>query len=121
MSSQAKTAEIDEILGFNNTDKAVTVEEKSYFREAMLSLRLAKEVIRVHNKWRANAVSYLNHTGGYSRSLANSCTDWPCLLLDILSSSAELDYFLVSSLCVSSLHFKCCFSYNVHCLFSDRA
>lgn len=91
MSSQAKTDEIDEILGFND---AVTVEEKSYFREAMLSLRLAKEVITVHNKWRANAVSHLNHTGEYSRSLANSCTDWPCLLLDILSSSAELDYFL---------------------------
>lgn len=95
LSSQAETSGIDEILGFNDVEgKMATVEEKSYFREAMLSLRLAKDVIRVHNSWRANAVSELNRTGGYSRSLANSCTDWPCLLLDILSSSAELDYFL---------------------------
>ncbi|KAF5198804.1 embryo defective [Thalictrum thalictroides] len=88
-----KTDEIDDILRFNEKGKVVTLDEKSYFREAWLSLRLAKEVIGVHQKWRANAVSELNQTGGYSRSLSNSCTDWPCLLLDLLSSSAELDYF----------------------------
>ncbi|KAL5988050.1 hypothetical protein ACLOJK_035813 [Asimina triloba] len=70
-----------------------TREEEAYFREAALSLRLAKEVIEMHQKWRANAVAHLNRTGGFSRSLANSATDWPYLLIELLSAAAELDYF----------------------------
>ncbi|KAF9588469.1 hypothetical protein IFM89_010495 [Coptis chinensis] len=93
ISKEVKNEEIDEILGFNEKGKVVSIEEKSYFREAMLSLRLAKEVIEVHKKWRGNAARELNRSGGYSRSLANCFTDWPCLLLDLLSSSAELGYF----------------------------
>ncbi|KAL8135797.1 hypothetical protein AgCh_010419 [Apium graveolens] len=31
--------------------------------------------------------------GGFSKSLANSATDWPCLLLELLSTASELDYF----------------------------
>ncbi|KAL7168122.1 hypothetical protein ACSBR2_038546 [Camellia fascicularis] len=43
--------------------------------------------------WRANVVKDLNRIGGFSRSLANSATDWPCLLLELLSSATETDYF----------------------------
>lgn len=73
------------------------IEEASYFKEAIAALRLAKEVIRVQQQWRANAVAHLNRTGGYSRSLANSATDWPCLLLELLSQAAEMDHFQVIS------------------------
>lgn len=71
----------------------LSLEEETYYREAMSALNLAKEVIRVQQKWRANAIKHLNQTGGFSRSLANSATDWPCLLLELLSSAAEIDYF----------------------------
>nr|GME11881.1 uncharacterized protein LOC109151405 [Ipomoea batatas]GME11884.1 uncharacterized protein LOC109151405 [Ipomoea batatas] len=68
-------------------------EEGSYNRESLAALKLAKAVIRVQQKGRHNAIKHLNQTGGFSRSLANSTTDWPCLLLELLSSAAEVDYF----------------------------
>ncbi|KAL8051632.1 hypothetical protein ABFX02_06G160900 [Erythranthe guttata] len=74
-------------------DKSVRVEEGSYYKEAMAALKLAKEVIGAQGKWRENAIRDLNSKGGFSRSLANSATDWPCLLLELLSLSAEMDYF----------------------------
>lgn len=77
-------------------DKNVSVEEASFYREGLVALKLAKEVIRVQHGWRANAVKDLNQSGGYSRTLANSATDWPCLLLELLSAAAEIDYFQVS-------------------------
>ncbi|CAA2938737.1 Hypothetical predicted protein [Olea europaea subsp. europaea] len=80
-----------ELDGF--LDKRVSVEEGSYYRDAMAALKLAKEVIRIQEKWRGNAIQHLNNKGGFSRSLANSATDWPCLLLELLSSAAEMDYF----------------------------
>ncbi|KAL6316020.1 hypothetical protein AAG906_015436 [Vitis piasezkii] len=58
--------------------KAVSMEEASYFREVMVGLRLAKEVIKVQQGC------------GYSRSSANSATDWPCLLLELLSQAAKI-------------------------------
>lgn len=58
-------------------------------------LRLAKEVIWVQQGFRANAVKHLNETAGFSRSLANSATDWPYLLLELLSGAAQADYFQV--------------------------
>lgn len=76
-------------------DKSISVEESSYYKEAMAALKLAKEVIRVQGKWRENAIQDLNNTGGFSRSLAHSATDWPCLLLELLSLAAEVDYFQV--------------------------
>ncbi|KAF6159140.1 hypothetical protein GIB67_032757 [Kingdonia uniflora] len=93
ISSRLKTDEIDAILGFDEKENGITLEEKPHFREAILSLRLAKEVIEVHQSWRANAIADLNRTGGYSRSLAHSCTDWPYLLVELLSVTAETDYF----------------------------
>ncbi|KAL6316033.1 hypothetical protein AAG906_015449 [Vitis piasezkii] len=60
------------------------------FREVMVGLRLAKEVIKVQQGWRANAVAHLNLSSGYSRSSANSATDWPCLLLELLSQAAKI-------------------------------
>lgn len=77
----------------SNVNETTKIEEASYFKEAIAALRLAKEVIRVQQQWRANAVAHLNRTGGYSRSLANSATDWPCLLLELLSQAAEMDHF----------------------------
>lgn len=71
----------------------LSLEEETYYKEAMAALNLAKEVISVQQKWRANAIKHLNRTGGFSRSLVNSATDWPCLLLELLSSAAEIDYF----------------------------
>lgn len=73
----------------------LSLEEETYYREATSALNLAKEVIRVQQKWSAKAIKHLNQTGGFSRSLANSATDWPCLLLELLSSAAEIDYFQV--------------------------
>ncbi|XP_058080792.1 uncharacterized protein LOC131228968 isoform X1 [Magnolia sinica] len=81
------------LVGLEGKVAAATREEEAYYREAALSLRLAKEVIGIHQAWRANAVAHLNRTGGFSRSLANSVTDWPCLLVELLSDAAELDFF----------------------------
>lgn len=93
LSARSNAKEIDEILGLEEKGKSLSVEEASYFREAAVALRLAKEVITMQQGWRARAIAHLNQTGGFSRSLANSCTDWPCLLLELLSKAAEIDYF----------------------------
>lgn len=93
LSARSNAKEIDEILGLEEKGKNLSVEEASYFREAFVALRLAKEVITMQQGWRACAIAHLNRTGGFSRSLANSCTDWPCLLLELLSKAAEIDYF----------------------------
>lgn len=93
LSARSNAKEIDEILGLEEKGKSLSVEEASYFREAFVALRLAKEVITMQQRWRASAIAHLNRTGGFSRSLANSCTDWPCLLLELLSKAAEIDYF----------------------------
>ncbi|XP_071727109.1 uncharacterized protein [Rutidosis leptorrhynchoides] len=62
-------------------------------KEGLVALKLAKEVIMVQQGFRANAVKHLNETGGFSRSLANSATDWPLLLIELLSGAAQADYF----------------------------
>lgn len=74
-----------------------SMDEVAYMREAVTSLKLAKEVIGMHQEWRREAMKHLNWTGGFSRSLANSSTDWPCILLDILSAAAEVDFFQVKN------------------------
>ncbi|KAK4577177.1 hypothetical protein RGQ29_027617 [Quercus rubra] len=93
LSARCNAQEIDGVLGLSEKWKGLSIEEASYFREAFLALRLAKEVITVQHGWRANAIAHLNRTGGFSRSLAHSCTDWPCLLLELLSQAAEIDHF----------------------------
>ncbi|XP_052178697.1 uncharacterized protein LOC127792286 [Diospyros lotus] len=93
LSARLNASEIDGVLELSGKGRSVSVEEASYFREALVALRLAKEVIRIQQGWRTNAVRHLNRIGGFSRSLANSATDWPCLLLELLSSAAEIDYF----------------------------
>ncbi|KAF4393166.1 hypothetical protein G4B88_001900 [Cannabis sativa] len=40
--------------------KSLSIEEASYYREAVVVLRLAKEVIKVQQDWRANAIAHLN-------------------------------------------------------------
>lgn len=87
--------EIDRILGLSEKGCSLSIEEASYFKEAIVALKLAKEVIKVQQGWRASAIAYLNRTSGFSRSLAHSCTDWPCLLLELLSQAAEIDHFQV--------------------------
>ncbi|GKV11543.1 hypothetical protein SLEP1_g22792 [Rubroshorea leprosula] len=93
LTARSNVKEIDGILGFEGNGKNLSIEEASYFRESIVALRLAKEVIKMQQGWRANAIAQLNRTGGISRSLANSCTDWPCLLLELLSGAAEIDHF----------------------------
>lgn len=95
LSARQNAKEIDEILGLGEKGKSLSVDDVSYYREAVAALRLAKEVIKVQQGWRVNAVKHLNQTGGFSRSLANSATDWPCLLLELLSAASEIDYFQV--------------------------
>ncbi|KAL6592418.1 hypothetical protein ACP70R_049471 [Stipagrostis hirtigluma subsp. patula] len=70
-----------------------SMEERAYMQEAMAALRVAKEVLGMQEGWRKEAVREMNRTGRFSRSLANSATDWPCLLLDVLSGAAEEDFF----------------------------
>lgn len=94
-SARYNAEEIDGILKLEEKGKILSIEEASYYKEAVVALRLAKEVIKVQHGWRANAIAHLNRTGGFSRSLANSCTDWPCLLLELLSEAAEIDHFQV--------------------------
>ncbi|KAL7000026.1 hypothetical protein U1Q18_001176 [Sarracenia purpurea var. burkii] len=77
LSARLNANEIDEVVGLGEKGRNVSIEEASYFREAIVALKLAKEVIRIQQGWRANAVEHLNRTGGFSRSLANSATDWP--------------------------------------------
>ncbi|KAA8524749.1 hypothetical protein F0562_011172 [Nyssa sinensis] len=93
LSARLNANEIDEVLGSGEKGSNFSIEEASYYREAIVALKLAKEVISVQQGWRANAVKHLNEMGGFSRSLANSATDWPCLLLELLSAAAEIDYF----------------------------
>ncbi|KAI3702594.1 hypothetical protein L6452_28340 [Arctium lappa] len=93
LSARLNATEIDEVLGLREKGKNVSVQEASYYREGLVALKLAKEVIRVQQGFRANAVKHLNKTGGFSRTLANSATDWPYLLLELLSGAAEADYF----------------------------
>uniref|UniRef100_A0A2P2LPR5 Uncharacterized protein n=1 Tax=Rhizophora mucronata TaxID=61149 RepID=A0A2P2LPR5_RHIMU len=95
LSGRSNVKEIDEYLGLGNKEKSLSLEEASYFREAVVALRLAKEVVKMQHGWRANAIAHLNMTGGFSRSLANSCVDWPYLLLEVLSQAAEIDCFMV--------------------------
>ncbi|CAN6476391.1 unnamed protein product [Victoria cruziana] len=70
-----------------------SMEELSYFKEAVLSLQLAKEVLSVHEGWRAKAVENMIRTNEYSNSLANLSTNWPFLLLELLSTAAHMGYF----------------------------
>ncbi|KAK3129191.1 hypothetical protein QOZ80_6BG0473350 [Eleusine coracana subsp. coracana] len=70
-----------------------SMEERAYIQEAMAALRVAKEALRMQEGWRKEAVREMNRTGKFSRTLANSATDWPCLLLDVLSCAAEEDFF----------------------------
>ncbi|XP_057852949.2 uncharacterized protein LOC131063178 isoform X2 [Cryptomeria japonica] len=81
----------DSLDGKNWNAKAK--EELNYFKEALLSLYLAKEVLLIHEQWRANAVEHLKRTGKFSRMLAHSATNWPLLLLEILTQAAQSDYF----------------------------
>ncbi|CAL1393655.1 unnamed protein product [Linum trigynum] len=94
LSARSNAREMDKLLNLGEKGKRkLSVDEASYYREALVALRLAKEVIRAMQSSRGNAIAQLNRTGGFSRSLANSCTDWPCLLLELLSQAAEIDYF----------------------------
>ncbi|XP_020590373.1 uncharacterized protein LOC110031493 [Phalaenopsis equestris] len=86
--SRIGDGELDTALG-----EAASREEAAFMREGMFALRLAKEVLGMHQEWRRAAVMHLNQTGRFSRTLANSATDWPCLLLQILSDAAEIDFF----------------------------
>ncbi|RLM84396.1 uncharacterized protein C2845_PM04G16330 [Panicum miliaceum] len=70
-----------------------SMEERAYMQEAMAALRVAKEVLGMQEGWRKEAIREMNRTGRFSRSLANSATDWPCLLLDVLSGVAEEEFF----------------------------
>ena len=102
-SARCKGEDIDGILSLGEKGKSLSVEEASYYREAVVALMLAKEVIEVQHGWRANAIADLNRKGGVSRSLANSCTDWPCLLLELLSQAAEIGHFQVRMIRVFGL------------------
>uniref|UniRef100_A0ACD5XUP9 Uncharacterized protein n=2 Tax=Avena sativa TaxID=4498 RepID=A0ACD5XUP9_AVESA len=70
-----------------------SMEETAYMKEAMAALRVAKELLRMQEGWRKEALRQMNKTGRFSRPLANSATDWPCLLLDVLSGAAEEKLF----------------------------
>ncbi|ESW18100.1 hypothetical protein PHAVU_006G013000 [Phaseolus vulgaris] len=94
MSGQCTAAEIGRILGYGEKEKnGLSFEEASYMKESVAALKLAKKVIELQQGWRANAISHMNHTGVFSRTLTHSCTDWPCLLLELLSQAAEIDHF----------------------------
>lgn len=94
-SARLNTKEIEGLVGLDGDKKGMTVDERSYLKEAVIALRLAKEVISVQQQWRSNAIADLNKTGGISRSLMSSVTDWPYLLLELLSSASEIDHFQV--------------------------
>ncbi|CAL1407216.1 unnamed protein product [Linum trigynum] len=94
LSARSNARVMDKLLNLGEKGKRkLSVDEASYYREALVALRLAKEVIRAIQTSRGNAIAHLNRTGGFSRSLANSSTDWPCLLLELMSQAAEIDYF----------------------------
>lgn len=110
LSARKNAEEIDGILGLGEKEKSVCVcvcvDEALCYREAIAVLRLAKEVIKVEQGRRKNAVKHLNQTGGFSRCLANSATDWPCLLLELLSAAFESDYFQVLKFVLQLIHDK---------------
>ncbi|XP_057429536.1 uncharacterized protein LOC130722727 [Lotus japonicus] len=94
MSAKGNAAEIEGVLKFGEKEmRALSVEEASYLKESVAALKLAKKVIEVQQGWRANAIAHMNRTGTFSRTLTLSCTDWPCLLLELLSQAAEIDHF----------------------------
>ncbi|XP_076937237.1 uncharacterized protein LOC143604728 [Bidens hawaiensis] len=93
LGARLNAEEIDAGLGLSGQGKGLSGEEVEYFREGIVALKLAKEVIRLQQGFRANAFKRLNEIGGFSRSLANSATDWPYLLLELLSEVAQADYF----------------------------
>lgn len=96
MSSQFNAAEMDRVLGFGEKEKSVlSAEEASYFKESVVALKLAKKVIEIQQGWRKNAIAHMNRTGVCSRTLAYSATDWPYLLLELLSQAAEISHFQV--------------------------
>lgn len=98
LSARCNAAELDGVLELGEEGRSIPFEEASYFREAFVALKLAKELIRIQQGWRANAIADLNRTGGFSTSLAHSCTDWPCLLIELLSQAAEINHFQVNML-----------------------
>ncbi|GAU38394.1 hypothetical protein TSUD_147620 [Trifolium subterraneum] len=94
MGKECSGDEIDRVLGFGDKEKSVlSVEEGLYFKESVIALKLAKKVIEIQQGFRVNAIVNMNRTGGFSRSLTHSSTDWPVLLLDLLSQAAEIDHF----------------------------
>ncbi|CAA6670797.1 unnamed protein product [Spirodela intermedia] len=79
-SSKIDNKDIEASLGESLlSNSSNTVEELSYIREAVVSLRLAKEVIDIHQLWRREAPTQ-PLTG-------------PACLLELLSNAAEIDYF----------------------------
>ncbi|KAJ3693188.1 hypothetical protein LUZ60_008668 [Juncus effusus] len=89
--SKTDQKQIDSLL--KNNAKIYSKEEIAFMKESVAALGFAKEIIRVQQNWRSEAVRNLNKIGGFSRSLANSATDWPCLLIELLSEAAETDFF----------------------------
>jgi hypothetical protein len=85
--------EIDSFL--TKASKKYTMEEVAYIKEAVAALALAKEILEMQKGQRSESVRHLNHTGNFSRSLANMATSWPCLLIEILSEASEVGFFQV--------------------------
>lgn len=94
MTKECSGDEIDRVLGFGEKVKSVlSVEEGLYFKESVVALKLAKRVIEIQQGFKGNAIANMNRTGTFSRTLTHSSTDWPFLLLDLLSQAAEIDHF----------------------------
>ncbi|KAK7259227.1 hypothetical protein RIF29_24828 [Crotalaria pallida] len=100
LSARCNATEINRVLGLEesgkgekNNNNVLSVEDAAYFKESVVALKLAKKVIEVQQGWRANAIAHMNRTGVISRTLVHSSTDWPCLLLELLSQAAEVDRF----------------------------
>uniref|UniRef100_A0ACD5U4Y1 Uncharacterized protein n=1 Tax=Avena sativa TaxID=4498 RepID=A0ACD5U4Y1_AVESA len=55
-----------------------SIEETAYMQEAMGALRVAKDLLRMQEGWRKEALREMNRTGRFSHSLVNTATDWPC-------------------------------------------
>ncbi|KAJ4791924.1 ATP-dependent protease ATPase subunit HslU [Rhynchospora pubera] len=83
--------EIDSLL--TSSSKKYSMEEVAYIKETVAALALAKEILEMQKRWRHKSVRHLNHTGSFSRSLANVATSWPCLLIEILSEASEVNFF----------------------------
>ncbi|WZZ49972.1 hypothetical protein YC2023_050079 [Brassica napus] len=67
---------IDLLVGLDEKGGcSLSVKEASYYRETAFALRLAKEVIKMQPGCRGNAIAHMNRTNGFSKTLANSCTD----------------------------------------------